>query len=63
MYANNEDDMQTKSAAVEKFLANLASTDLLLTLNWDEWLTIEAPYAERENIQPRRCRALQPKWL
>ena len=37
--------MQTKSSAVEKFLANLASTDLLLTLNWDEWLTIEAPYA------------------
>ncbi len=38
--------MPTKSAAVEKFLANLASTDLLLTLNWDEWLTIEAPYAD-----------------
>ena len=36
--------MATKSAAVEKFLANLASSDLLLTLNWDEWLTIEAPY-------------------
>ena len=38
--------MPTKSAAVEKFLANLASTDLLLTLNWDEWITIEAPYAD-----------------
>jgi pimeloyl-ACP methyl ester carboxylesterase len=38
--------MATKSAAVEKFLANLGSTELLLTLNWDEWLTIEAPYSD-----------------
>jgi pimeloyl-ACP methyl ester carboxylesterase len=38
--------MATKSAAVKKFLAKLGSTELLLTLNWDEWLTIEAPYAD-----------------
>ena len=38
--------MPTKSAAIEKFLANLGSTELLLTLNWDEWLTIEAPYSD-----------------
>jgi pimeloyl-ACP methyl ester carboxylesterase len=38
--------MATESAAVEKFLANLGSTELLLTLNWDEWLTIEAPYSD-----------------
>ena len=38
--------MPIKSAAVEKFLANLGSTELLLTLNWDEWLTIEAPYSD-----------------
>jgi pimeloyl-ACP methyl ester carboxylesterase len=38
--------MPTKSAAVEKFLTNLASTDLLLKLNWDEWLTIEPPYSD-----------------
>ena len=37
--------MATKSAAVEKFLANLGSTELLLKLDWDEWLTIEAPYS------------------
>src|SRR3989337_1716035 len=39
-------DMPTKSAALEKFLANLDSTDLLLKLNWDEWLTIEPPYSD-----------------
>ncbi|HEX7226814.1 MAG TPA: hypothetical protein VF353_03485, partial [Candidatus Binatia bacterium] len=38
--------MSTKSAVIKKFLANLGSTDLLLTLNWDEWLTIEAPYSD-----------------
>jgi pimeloyl-ACP methyl ester carboxylesterase len=38
--------MSTKSAAVEKFLTDLGSTDLLLKLNWDEWLTIEPPYSD-----------------
>jgi pimeloyl-ACP methyl ester carboxylesterase len=37
--------MSTKSTAIEKFLANLGSTELLLKLDWDEWLTIEAPYS------------------
>jgi pimeloyl-ACP methyl ester carboxylesterase len=38
--------MPTKSAAVEKFLTNLGSADLLLKLTWDEWLTVEAPYSD-----------------
>jgi pimeloyl-ACP methyl ester carboxylesterase len=37
--------MSTKSTAIEKFLANLGSTELLLKLDWDEWLNIEAPYS------------------
>ncbi|HEU4639532.1 MAG TPA: hypothetical protein VFS84_11805, partial [Candidatus Binatia bacterium] len=38
--------MSTKSAAVEKFLRQLDLTDLLIKFNWDEWLTIEAPYSD-----------------
>ena len=38
--------MATKSTAVEKFLRQLDSTDLLIKLNWDEWLTIGSPYAD-----------------
>jgi len=32
------------NSATEKFLAGLKSTDLLLKLTWDEWLSIDAPY-------------------
>jgi pimeloyl-ACP methyl ester carboxylesterase len=39
-------DMTAKSIAVEKFLSELQSRNLLLRLNWDEWLTIDAPYSE-----------------
>lgn len=38
--------MATKSPAVEKFLRQLDLTDLLIKFNWDEWLTIEAPYSD-----------------
>jgi hypothetical protein len=38
--------MPTKAAAIEKFLRQLESTDLLIKFNWDEWLTIEAPYSD-----------------
>ena len=38
--------MPTKAAAIEKFLRQLDSTDLLIKFNWDEWLTIEAPYSD-----------------
>ena len=31
-------------SATEKFLAGMKSTDLLLKLTWDEWLSIDAPY-------------------
>lgn len=37
--------MSTNSAT-EKFLAGLKSKDLLLQLNWDEWLAIQPPYAD-----------------
>ena len=39
--------MTTKSAAVDKFLAELHSNELLLKLTWDEWLTVNAPF---ENV-------------
>jgi pimeloyl-ACP methyl ester carboxylesterase len=38
--------MATKSAAIEKFLRKLDSADLLIKFNWNEWLTIDAPYSD-----------------
>jgi pimeloyl-ACP methyl ester carboxylesterase len=38
--------MPTKSIAVEKFLRQLDSTDLLIKLDWDEWLGIAPPYSD-----------------
>jgi pimeloyl-ACP methyl ester carboxylesterase len=38
--------MATKSAAIEKYLRKLDSADLLIKFNWDEWLTIDAPYSD-----------------
>src|SRR5690349_5917116 len=32
------------SAVIEKYLAGLASTELLLKLTWDEWLEVQPPY-------------------
>ena len=46
MYLSDEDDMPTKSAAIQKFLTQLDSTDLLIKFKWDEWLTIEPPYSD-----------------
>jgi len=34
------------NSATEKFLAGLKSSELLLKLTWDEWLSIQAPYAD-----------------
>ena len=45
--------MATKSAAIEKFLRQLDSTDLLIKFNWDEWLAIEAPYADLVRMNSR----------
>jgi len=39
--------MTTKSAALDRFLAELHSNELLLKLTWDEWLTVNAPF---ENV-------------
>ena len=36
------------SDITEKFLAALKSNKLLLKLSWDEWLAVQAPYADRE---------------
>jgi pimeloyl-ACP methyl ester carboxylesterase len=38
--------MATKSAAIEKFLRKLDSADLLIKFNWNEWLSIDAPYSD-----------------
>jgi hypothetical protein len=37
--------MATATAAVEKYLSQLTSRELLLKLTWDEWLSITEPYA------------------
>ena len=36
--------MSQKPAVIDKFLAALKGPDLLFTLTWDEWLTIQQPY-------------------
>jgi pimeloyl-ACP methyl ester carboxylesterase len=38
--------MTIASAAVEKYLDELKSNELLLKLTWEEWLDVHAPYAE-----------------
>ena len=48
------------SRAIEKYLSGLTSKDLLLTLSWDEWLAVGAPYREvsysRERVVARYSR-------
>jgi hypothetical protein len=36
------------TGTIEKYLAGLKSSELLLKLTWDEWLVIAPPYAERK---------------
>jgi pimeloyl-ACP methyl ester carboxylesterase len=38
--------MRPKYAAVENYLTHLNSKELLLALDWNEWLTIDAPYED-----------------
>ncbi len=38
--------MLIKEARIEKFLKHITSSDLLLRLSWEEWLTISRPYPE-----------------
>ncbi len=40
--------MTSPSAAVEKYLSGLDSRELLLTLDWNEWLSLARPYADGE---------------
>jgi pimeloyl-ACP methyl ester carboxylesterase len=43
--------MATAASAVEKYLENLNSRDLLIKFNWDDWLTIAEPYDNRSFAQ------------
>lgn len=40
----NDVTTQTRSPAVERYLASLQGKDLLIRLDWDQWLGLGAPY-------------------
>ena len=52
--------MTINSHAVEKYLSELNSRELLLKLTWEEWLAITEPYANGELLERRCNRALPP---
>jgi pimeloyl-ACP methyl ester carboxylesterase len=38
--------MSSTAPAIEKYLAGLSSSELLLKFTWEEWLALDAPYAD-----------------